>query len=622
MNNAPPLLYLKNVEVHFGGKPLFTDLSMSLYPDDKVCLVGKNGCGKTTLFKLISHELEADKGEYFIQPGKEVGYLPQQVITGQPISLYDYVLDNLDIPEGELRESFYYRADMVLNPLELNGPDSMERLSGGQYRRASLAKALIQEPDILLLDEPTNHLDLAAITWLEGFLRTYHGAVLCISHDREFLRNISTKTFWLDRGVMRVNYKGYADFENWSDELIEQEARQLANLGRKMQVEEGWMQGGISARRKRNVQRVEKLVQMRQQLRDDKTRLRQVLNKVELPALTADMSAKLVFEIKNVVKSFTDANGKIKPIVDGLSTRIMRKDKIGIIGNNGTGKTTFLQMLTGNLEPDSGRIRTAKNADIRYIDQHRLLLDSQKSLIEVLCPHGGDHVNVNGHLMHVIGYLKKFMFNKDEARGMVSTLSGGQMNRLLLAKQLADPGNVLILDEPTNDLDMDTLDLLQELLDEYDGTLIIVSHDRDFIDRIVNRTLVFEGNGVVEGYIGGYTDYLNYKKRFPKNGKESLTDPNLRIENKPADNEPKLDPKVNKLSYKLKRELEILPAQIEQLSIDIKTIEEALADANLYLKDPEQFDKLSFDLSDKQHQLASSEERWLELEEMRLSTEN
>lgn len=619
MSKQAPLFYVKDIMVNFGGKPLFTGIEFNLYQHDKVCLVGKNGCGKTTLFKMMTGDHEPDFGEIFKQPGTVVGYLPQQEQLPENINIYDYVLQGLDIPQGELRESFYYRADRVLDPLQLSGTRSMIGLSGGQFRRATLARALIEEPDILLLDEPTNHLDISGILWLEGYLKSYRGAVLCISHDREFLRNISSKIFWLDRGTMRTHNKGYSDFERWSEELIEQEERQLANLGRKVQVEEGWMQGGVTARRKRNVQRVANLIRMREQMRSDKSRLRLATNRVELPALTADMSAKLVFEIKQVSKSYTDSNDNKVTVLDQFSTRIMRKDKIGVIGNNGTGKTTFLELLTGNLEPDEGRIRTAKNAEIRYMDQKRLMLQADKTLIQMLCPGGGDQVNVNGHSMHVIGYLKKFMFSKDEARGLVGMLSGGQKNRLLLAKQLADPGNVLILDEPTNDLDMDTLDLLQELLDEYNGTLIVVSHDRDFIDRVVNRVLVFEGEGIVEGYIGGYSDYLEYKKSSHYKHKKSQDINRLNVESKESDSTVKNEPKASKLSYKLKHQLETLPGIIEQLSLDIKQIEEALSNPDLYVNDPKQFDQLSADLVAKQQQLGESEERWLELEEMRLA---
>lgn len=608
---AFPLLYIKDAHITFGGKPLFTGISLQIMQGDKICLVGRNGSGKSTLLKVISDELELDSGERFIQPGIRIGYLPQQVMYKPGQLVQDYVLEGLESHNTQEEIDNRYHADRVIIPLNLKPHAPMEKLSGGKLRRAGLARALVSNPDILLLDEPTNHLDLSAIEWLEGYLRQYKGGVVCISHDRAFLQNISSKTFWLDRGGLRTSDKGYQHFEAWSEEVMDSEQKSLERMGKKLEAENHWLAYGVTARRKRNQRRLGELIALRSKLKGDQSHFRSLNATIKLPPLGPDMSSKLVVEVKELSKSFTDVDPP-KCMIQNFSTRIMRQDRIGIIGRNGAGKTTFLRLLLGELQPSSGHIRLGKNLTITYFDQKRASLDPTKTLWQTMCPENGDTVMVRGEPRHVVGYLKDFLFDADQVRSPVGTLSGGECNRLLLAKELANPGNFLILDEPTNDLDMDSLDVLQEVLSDYQGTLIIVSHDRDFIDRLVTKTIVFEGNGVVEEYIGGYSDYLAQKKAQITALKpaKSTSAPKQSTADQPL-------PSSTKMSYKYKRELELLPTKIESLETEISSLEATLADTNLYTQNIDRFHEASTRLMQKKSELQHAEERWLELEEMR-----
>ena len=596
------LISLEDIYLTFGGKPLFEGLKMHITEGDKICLVGKNGAGKTTLMRLILADLELDAGKRFMLAGTSIGYLPQTVEYQKDDTVKQFVLEGLGKDEHK-----QHLADMVIEPLQVDADALMQNLSGGQLRRAALARALVSEPDILLLDEPTNHLDLSAIEWLENYLSYYRGALVCVSHDRAFLAAISRKVFWIDRGIIRVCPGGYKDFADWSEQIIEHEARELQNLQKKLAAEIDWTQGGVTARRKRNQRRLGELRRLREKIRADKSAYNNRVKKIELEALTPVQASKVIVEFKNVSKSFDKL-----PILQDFNLRIVRGDRIGILGKNGSGKSTFIKLLTGDIEPDSGRISRGKTIEIAYFDQNRVNLDPDKTLWDTLCPDGGDQVGIgsgeNKKLTHVCGYLKAFLFDPKNARDKVKTLSGGQQNRLMLAKLLSNPGNVLILDEPTNDLDMDTLDMLQEILSDYEGTLIIVSHDRDFLDRTVTEVLAFEGQAVVENYIGGYSDYIEEKKKHENIKKKELA--------KPKEPEVKEKKTSNKLSFKFKHELEKLPEKIAALELEIALLKDRLMDAELYNNNPDEFDQVTARYAAAQSELVRAETRWLELEDL------
>jgi ABC transport system ATP-binding/permease protein len=613
------LLSLEDAFLTFGGKPVFEDLRMHICEGDKICLVGKNGAGKTTLMKLITGEIELDGGNRFCLPGLNIGYLAQQVAFDPTHNVHQFVMSGL--PDEDQTEEKHHWADKVIAPLDLNPDALMGTLSGGQLRRSALARALVAEPDVLLLDEPTNHLDLNAIEWLEGFLNSYRGALVCVSHDRTFLANISRKVFWIDRGFIRTSPQGYRHFEAWAEEQIEQEARELHNMQKKLASEVDWTQGGVSGRRKRNQRRLSELHRLREKLQADKAAHNQRLRKIDVDTLPPAQASKIIVEFKEVSKCF-EHEGRKKHILKDFNMRILRGDRIGVLGRNGSGKSTFIKLLVGELEADAGRVARGKTIEIAYFDQSRVQLNPKKSLWDTLCPNGGDYVFLGGNEgrpQHVCGYLKDFLFDPRIARERVSTLSGGQQNRLMLAKLMTNPGNVLILDEPTNDLDMDTLDMLQELLADYKGTLIIVSHDRDFLDRTVTEVLAFEGDCVVESYIGGYTDYVAAKKKTnpaanppKKNSEKKASAPALAAPSAPA-----ASVVGRKLSGKERHELEKLPERISALEQELSELRVLLEDNGLYTRDPQAFDAASRRFASAQHALEEAEHRWLELEELK-----
>lgn len=611
------LLSVQEALVSFGGAPLFEDLTFHILEGDKTCLVGKNGAGKSTLMNIIRGLKEIDDGERWVLAGTTIGYLQQDVPVKVGQTVREFILEDLS-PESR-EEAQSYRMEMVAEPLHIKLSDRMDNLSGGQKRRAALARALVEQPDILLLDEPTNHLDLDVILWLETYLKSYRGAVMCISHDRAFLENISDKVFWLDRGRLRVCPTGYKGFEEWSSQMLEQEERELKNREKMLEVEVEWASRGVKARRKRNVRRLALMKEEREKLKADKSAFLKMMSKVDMESSDVTGTSKIVAEFIKVNKHFGD-----KTILDKFSLRILRGDRIGILGRNGSGKSTFLKLLIGELEPDTGKVKRNKEIEFSYFDQTRSTLNLSDSLWTTLIPSGGDYIDVMGKPRHVCGYLQDFLFDPACARNPVSTLSGGQKNRLLLAKVLANPKSFLILDEPTNDLDMDTLDVLEEILSNYKGTLIIVSHDRDFLDQTVSKILAFEGDGDIQGYIGGYSDYLAAKKDANKAGKSSkdipprdardpVSGPVSGPVKKPEERESKASVK---LSYKLQYELDNLPDKIAALEREIEELARHLEDPTLYTRDAVLFHSYSERLTHAEHEKDTAETRWLELSEM------
>ena len=592
MNN--PILCLREIDLSFGTNPLFSKLSLNIYPHDRVCLVGKNGEGKSSLLKVIAGIYELDGGEKRVLPGVTIGYLPQEINYTTDQTIYEFVLGEI------LIESSEYLADIIIGHLKLDAQNLLSELSGGLLRRAFLAKALVSCPDILLLDEPTNHLDIDTILWLEEHVKKYRGAIVCISHDRTFLKNISNKTFWLNGGVIKTNKSGYESFDNWSLEILEHAQRELDKMDKKLSEEEKWKLQGVTARRKRNQKRLKDLYTLRQKAQEGKAARKTFLNKIKLDTLTPVLSSKLVFEFKDVYKNYDN-----KKILKSFSMRAIKGEKIGIIGPNGTGKTTFLNLLVGSERPDSGSIKLGKTVEVTYYDQKRMKLNPDETLWENLCQDtGGDHVKVGDKFIHAVAYLKNFMFDPKTARDKVSTLSGGQANRLLLAKALANPGSLLILDEPTNDLDMDTLDMIQDILSDYKGTLIIVSHDRAFLDSLITKTLYFAGDGVIEEFIGSYVDLSLIKKSEQK---KAIAKPNIE-EEKSIKAEPK------KLSYNLQRELLLLPSKIASLEKEIEKLEGAFSQTNFYQAFPKQFSEKSKRIFVAKKELETAWIRWQKLE--------
>jgi ATP-binding cassette subfamily F protein uup len=599
------LIGLTDVMLTFGGKPLFEGLNLSVIEGDKICLVGKNGAGKTTLMRLICGEQDFDAGERFVLGGTRIGYLAQKVEFKNGQMVKDFVLEGL--PKDDHFEEKRYLADVIIGPLGLEPEWEMQNLSGGQQRRAALAKALINEPDVLMLDEPTNHLDLGAIEWLESYLASYKGALICVSHDKTFLRNISDKVFWIDRGSIRTCPSGYAQFDDWAEQIIEQEARALKNAQKKMEAEHDWTQGGVTGRRKRNVRRLRELERLREKIRTDKSSYINNTKKINAENAEIEKGSRRVAEFIKVFKSYGD-----KKIFENFNATFLRGDRIGLLGSNGSGKSTLLKMLIGELLPDMGTVKRAKNIQVSYFDQYRTEIDETKTLWESLCPDGGDYVFIGSadkqKARHVCGYLRDFLFDPKSAKDKVGTLSGGQQNRLMLARILANPGNVLILDEPTNDLDSDTLEMLQEILADYKGTLVLVSHDRDFLDKTVTEIIAFEGDGVVNIYAGGYTDYLLARQKEAGTGSAKAAASKEQVAAKKA---------PTKLSYKFKFELESLPAKIDALQNEISELNILLADSDLYSQDPDKFDAAMKRYGKAKQELEKAETRWLELEEMK-----
>ncbi len=597
----PPLIQLKDIALTFGGTPLLSGAELSVSAGERVCLVGRNGSGKSTLLKIAAGLVDPDSGTRFVQPGASIRWLPQEPDFGDAPTTLAYV-------EGKLGpDNDPYQAQYTLEQLGLSGQENPSQLSGGEARRAALASVLAPQPDILLLDEPTNHLDLAVIEWLERELDSRRAALLMISHDRRFLATLSRSTVWLDRGQTRRIERGFSSFEAWRDEVLAEEERDQHKLDRKIVAEEHWLRYGVSARRKRNVKRLGNL----HALREARRTYRGALGSAKLEAAEADNSGKLVIEARNAGKSYEG-----RPIVAGFSTRIQRGDRVGIVGPNGSGKTTLANLLLGTLAPDSGSVRLGANLAIAALDQHRDSLDPDVTLAEALTGGRGDHVQVGEQTRHVIGYMKDFLFQPEQARTPLSRLSGGERGRLMLAKALARSSNVLLLDEPTNDLDLETLDVLEEMLSDYAGTILLISHDRDFLDRLVNAVIVPEGAGRWIEYAGGYSDML--AQRGVDLSRDAVND-----ELKVAKSAPKPTPRraaperKRRLSFNEKHALETLPATMAALQSKIKALHRRLGEPELYTRDRKAFDEASAALAAAHAELAAAEEKWLELEILR-----
>ena len=589
----PPIYTLKNAHLSFGLNPLFTGIELNISRGDKICLVGRNGSGKSTLLKVISGIIEADNAEVFIHPGINISYMPQEADFSQYSSLREVILSGLKNYTSEQE----YKADILIDSLKILQNQSPIQASGGELKKASLARALISDPDILLLDEPTNHLDIETIEKLEEIINKFQGAVVVISHDRMFLNHVSKQTFWLDRGILHSNNKGFAFYEQWQEQILEQEIIAQKYLNKKIEEETEWLHKGVTARRKRNQGRLRRLQQLRQERREQ---IKQI-GSVNLEIETTDFRSKLVIEAKHIYKAYNN-----RELVKDFSIKVIRGNRIAIVGPNGAGKTTLIKLLTKKLDPDSGFVRIGKNLEEAYFDQNRITLDPKKTLWKTLC-NEGDHIWVRGHYRHVVAYLKDFLFKPDQAQCPVSALSGGEKNRLMLAVALAKASNFLVLDEPTNDLDMDTLDLLQEVLDEYQGTILIVSHDRDFLDKVATSILYMKGDGSIVEHVGSYSDLLEKLKNMPQKEIKKAK-PIEQIKEEKIRN-------INKLSYKDKRLLEVLPSEIEDLENKISQIENILSDdTDLYVRDANRFDELTAKLEEYKALKEEKETLWLEIE--------
>ena len=591
-----PIFYIKEGNLSFADKKILSELELYVSRGDRICLVGRNGCGKSSLMKIIDGEYELDTGELFQDPAIKIGYLKQDMKLLPKGKIYDFVLSSFK----DEHDNNKYQADIILKQLEIDGNSELENCSGGQIRRVCLAKALINNPDILLLDEPTNHLDILAIEWLEGYINNYNGAVICISHDRTFQENISNKIWWIDRGVLRKSSKGFKYYDQWREEIIESEEATLRKMNRKLEVEKGWLNAGVTGRRKRNQKRLANLHRLRESYKSHQSHLQSAKARLQIELAEEMQKTKFIIEAENISYNFPG-----KKLFDNFTFKVKKGEKIGVIGPNGIGKSTFIKILIKDIEPELGKVKHGTNLEITYFDQYRSELNPTHSLKQTLCPTGGDQIFLKDRTMHVAGYLKQFMFDPKILEDKVSTLSGGEANRLLLAKALISPGNFLILDEPTNDLDMDSLEMLLEILADYTGTLIIVSHDRDFLERLVTRTLVFTGEEIVDLY-GGYTDYLTYHKKDVKVEKH--------VKKKIIENIPETVPKQQKLSYKYVRLLESLPLEIDQLEKKITELESELFEHDLYMLNNDKFNKLTDNLLKAKEELDQKMIEWFEVE--------
>ncbi len=635
---APPLLTLDTISLTFGGDPLFSGVSLSISPRERIALVGRNGSGKSTLMKIIANMTEADGGRRYVDPGATVLYLPQEPDLSGFKKVIDYLtaprLNNSGEETGEEIPAYAYAS--YLETLNIQEDQDIAGLSGGEARRVAIMRALVENPDILLLDEPTNHLDIAAIEWLENTLRSLQSALVLISHDRQFLSNLTNKTVWLDRGIAHSRNAGFEGFEDWRDKILTEEEAEHHKLGRKIVAEEHWVRYGVTARRKRNVRRMGELQQLRQKF----SSTRKAPQNVSFSLAQSGKSGKTIIEAKSVSKSYGSLN-----IVDDFSLRITRGERIGLVGENGAGKTTLLQLLIGELTPDTGTVKVGESVNLVSLDQRRATLTPGMRVADAITDGRGDFVTIGDTKRHVASYLKDFLFAPEQWRSPVEALSGGERGRLALAAALAKPSNLLVLDEPTNDLDIETLDLLQDILSTYEGTLLLVSHDRSFLDRTVtsviakapqsptdkskgdknkgdrNKTGALTGKWLT--YAGGYSDMLVQQKEAQTNIQDPtqnsvsgklVPDKEKQSPTKATKNQGAKSSPSNKLSYKEKFALETLPKTIATLEQTIITCKETLAIPNLFQTDHKKFNDAATTLEKAEADLFEAEEQWLELE--------
>jgi len=625
------LCKLENTHLHYGEQILFDELSLQLDPGERLCIIGRNGVGKSTLLKYILGTVDVDSGSRWLGDGIRVATLDQELPPADGRSVYEFVAAGMpalgadlnayevlihqgvdaDLVEMERVQQRIEAADgwrvqtriqQVLTKLELDGDVKMNSLSGGWRRRVALAQALVIEPDILLLDEPTNHLDIAAIQWLEQQLQNFAGALVFITHDRAFLRSVANRIGELDRGELRVWRGDYDGFLEFKKQQLDAEERQNALFDKKLAQEEVWIRQGIKARRTRNEGRVRAL----KKLRDERGQRREQLSSARMEHGGDVASGKLVAELKNVSFGWED-----KSIIKNFTSTIIRGDKIGLIGPNGIGKSTLLKLILGDIEPKDGSVRMGTKLSVAYFDQMRDQLDPEKSAMDNISE-GRDSVEINGKPRHIMSYLQDFLFTGERARTPIKTLSGGERNRILLAKLFSKPSNLLVMDEPTNDLDAETLELLEDILVEYTGTLLLVSHDRQFLNNVVSSSIAFEGNGTVKEYVGGYDDWVRQGGVWPQTGQSGLPAANSveAIEKVPA---VKAAP-AKKLSYKLQRELDKLPAELEKLEGQVEAVQAKMAAPDFYQQDPSTVDEALKSLAAIEKTLAQRYERWEELE--------
>ncbi|MFM1961058.1 MAG: hypothetical protein RL588_2575 [Pseudomonadota bacterium] len=592
----PPVLALRQVRLADGPRMLFDGVDLALEPRCRACLVGRNGAGKTTLLRILAGEVEADDGERTLVPGLRIAWVPQEPAISGPTVL-DHVVAAGAAP---------HEAEAALQTFGLDPAKPSEGLSGGEVRRAALAAAFARDADVLLLDEPTNHLDIPAIATLEAEIAASRAAVLLVSHDRAFLERVSDRCFWLEGRRVRRLDRGFAHFEAWAEGITAAEAEDARRLQKRIEQEEHWMQRGVTARRARNEGRRRALLDLRAARAD---LLREARGQMSLEAASSEGSGQRVIEVRRISKSWAG-----RTVIRDFSTRIQRGDRVAVVGPNGAGKTTLVRMLVGQLEPDSGSVKLGTGLEVAYLDQTRAELKPEMTLREVLAPLGGDQILVHGKPWHVAAYAKSFLFTDAQLRQPVRSLSGGERNRLLLARVLAAPSNLLVLDEPTNDLDMDTLDLLEEALDEYAGTLLLVSHDRDFIDRLATSTIALNGRGDIVETPGGWKDFESQNPGFllpparaPAPARKAAAPP------------PPSPPRPGKLSYRDQRRLEAAEALVASLPSEIQDLELRLSDSGLYRRDPKAFERLTAELEAARARLETAETEWLELEELKAS---
>ncbi|QEW21159.1 ABC transporter ATP-binding protein uup [Marinibacterium anthonyi] len=598
-----PLLQLTDISLTFGGDPVFSDLDLVVHEGDRLALVGRNGSGKSTLMKVMAGLVEPDRGQVIVPQGTSVGYMEQDPDMAGFATLGDFASASLD--PGEL-----YKVEQVAEGLKFDPARAVGVASGGERRRAALARLMAEAPDLMLLDEPTNHLDIEAIGWLENQLRTTREAFVLISHDRAFLRALTRGTLWIDRGAVRRQDRGFDGFEEWRDKVWDDEDNARHKLDRKIKAEARWAVEGISARRKRNMGRVRAL----QDLRADRASQIRRQGTADFALESGPKSGKKVIEATDITKAFAE-----KPIAQDFSILVNRGDRVAFVGPNGVGKTTLLKILLGEVEPDAGTVKHGTNLEIAVFDQARAQLDPDLTLWDSLTTDPSmnvsgqaDQVMVRGQPRHVVGYLKDFLFDERQVRAPVRSLSGGEKARLLLARLMAKPSNVLVLDEPTNDLDIETLDLLQELLDDYDGTVLLVSHDRDFLDRVASTTIAMEGDGQATAYAGGWSDYI--AQRPDRAGAEAKPAPKPDTKAGAGAAKSAEKPKAG-LSFTERHRLQALPAEIERLEAEIGKLEQLMADPELFTREPVKFRKATEALVQRQEKLSAAEEEWLHLEE-------